>query len=137
MDYGVSCNYGSKSDEDLQMSLTGSFMMQVPPVAPVAPAKEISLSRTITSMINAPMTKGYATLPFPTYAISETDLETLHRFQERTVCTVGTQDSWMMYRDVVVRLACHVGDPVLPSYKADMPKVSISHAYRAHVDHDA
>ncbi|KAK1035864.1 hypothetical protein LTR33_016424, partial [Friedmanniomyces endolithicus] len=132
--YGVACNYGGDAaNAELQHSGEGAFIVEpynphpvLPPSDPFAEAPGVKALRHLANQ-PLPQTAPYPNQPLPptppnelmlgmlnyplalhetdeVYRISESDLDRLCRFQDRTVLTIGTAQTVHIFRDCVLKL---------------------------------
>jgi hypothetical protein len=124
--YGVSCDFdGSKPSLDL--SAEGAFQIELArgevtldfSVAPVRPP--VSLNKMDAAIVNHSLfdttrnpadSLNMADLPhlhrYSTWAFTEKDMETISRFQARTVSTIGSRQAASTYRNCITHLAFSV-----------------------------
>jgi hypothetical protein len=117
MDYGVACNYNSKTP-DLHMVFDGpapfrsriEFYHQNSSKPQTQTQKQQLQSQAITKLKVAPFIYPaiYSQDDDSSYQLSSDDLDRLGRFQTRTVLSIGTNRSAIIWQGLIVELACSV-----------------------------
>lgn len=107
VDYGVDCGYDPVAEGELQISIAGTSVLDVPQTTIGATP---SFSSSGLNMINRSLANGYVEFPLLTYQLSGSDFATLQRFQIRTVSTIATANTWRVFQAEMVRLASCVSD---------------------------
>ena len=101
--FHVSCNY-RPSASDLQLAVEGAFNLEA------LQRSTPSLNQTIINMINAQL--GTSAMNSPdnsaSYRLDPYGLELMHKFQSRTVFSIGTKETINIYHHAIARLACSV-----------------------------
>ncbi|KAF2001471.1 hypothetical protein P154DRAFT_553725 [Amniculicola lignicola CBS 123094] len=145
--YGVSCNYDGKKPT-LDLTAQGSFQVdltsapeipQGPKDGPFGPRMPLmSINQATVCMINASLERA------PTsnvgnwqqrglWTITEEDIDTMRRFQTRTVLTIGTTRTAPAYRDCIWNLA--LGHPFLMQMVLSLTLMHDAHLASKNGDH--